>query len=261
MKNIFLTILFLSFVNIITADSIIANRAIDTTTVLSDTETYSVYHDNTHVYLTINTIDPKIATSILRQGVTIYFDVKGRKKKNVSITYPIIRNQRPTKRNEDESRELRRPKEDSSLMRQIDHRLQNDPPQKALYTYYDNIKEFNTFLNNDGISINIELDKEKNSLLYSLKIPKLKITNDANINLNKLTIGVKTVEILKNKSEGARSSNQQQSGRGTGRGGPPRGSGGQGRSGNGLSGDHGRSKGGKQSPVELLDFWFKAKLK
>ncbi|WP_299241648.1 hypothetical protein [uncultured Aquimarina sp.] len=261
MKNRLLILASIFMMKFIYASSFHTDITIDTTTVINNTETYSVYHDDTYIYLSINTIDPKITSSILRQGITVYFDVKGRNKKNVSITYPIIRNQRPPRRNEDRVQETRGFKEDSSLIEQIDHMLQNDPPQKALYTYYDNSKEFNTLLNNEGISINLDLDKEENNFLYSLKIPKLKINDDPDFDFNKLTIGVITAETSRNESKEARPSNGQQSARGGGRGGRPRGGGSQGRSGNGPSGNQGRSRGGEPSPKIQLDFWFKAKLK
>ncbi|SEK49201.1 hypothetical protein SAMN04487910_0648 [Aquimarina amphilecti] len=259
MKKKLLILACLFIIKSISANSRYTKVVTDTTIVTNNTETYKAYDDKEYIHLTIETIDPKVATSILHQGINVYFDVKGKKKKNVFVNYPIAKNQRPPRRNEDRSNEPRRQLDNDGIINQIEHRLRNNIPQKALYTYYEKIKEFNTLLNNENISINLQVNQERNSFRYDLKIPKNKIHPDMDI--NKLSIGVKTVEILRNNTERTKPT-QQASVRGGGGRGGGRSTGGapQGRSGNGPGGQ-GRSKGNKIAPsVIAIDFWFKVKL-
>ncbi|MBQ4802107.1 hypothetical protein J8L88_04510 [Aquimarina sp. MMG015] len=259
MKNKILVLICIFIMKSLFAISLYADVVIDTTTVINNTETYQIYTDEVYVYLTIETIDSKVATSILRQGINVYFDTKGKKKKNVFITYPIANNQRPPRRNKDRPNETREFPDNDSIIRQIGYRLKNNTPQKALYQYYDKTKEFNTLLNNEGITINLAVNEERNSFIYYLKIPNNKINVKSGINFNKLSIGVKTVEMSRDNSERTRPT-QQASVRGGGRRGGGRSNGGapQGRSGNGPGGgDQGRSKGRKTESVPAIDFWFK----
>ncbi|WP_299180039.1 hypothetical protein [uncultured Aquimarina sp.] len=239
------------------AISLYTDIVIDTTTVINNTETYQTYNDKAYVYFSIETIDSKVATSILRQGINIYFDTKGKKKKNVSITYPIANNQRPPRRNKDAPDETRGFPDNDSIIRQIGHRLKNNMPQKALYQYYDKTKEFNTLLNNEGITIDLKVNEERNSFIYYLKIPKNKINVKSDIDFSKLSIGVKTVERSRDNSERARPTQQASVGGGGRGGGRSRGGAPQGRSGNGPGGNQGRSKDRKIESVSTIDFWFK----
>lgn len=260
MKKRFLILACTFMVKMIYASSFNADIIIDTTTVVNNTETYKVYDDETNVYLTMKTIDPKVATSILRKGLVIYFDVKGKKKKNVSVTYPIVKTQRPPRRNEDRPSKPTDPEVNDSIIEKIYHMLENNKPQKALYTYYDKIKEFNTILNNEGIAIDVRADKQNSCFLYSLKIPKNKINTSTDINFNKLIIGIKTANIARNTSERTRPTQSARSGgRGGGRGGGrSNGTTGQGISGNPPVRDQSRSKNREIiSDVTPIDFWFK----
>ena len=64
------------------------NYPTDTTQVSNENILYKVSQDDNYVYLNISTTDTKTSMSIIRTGLTVYYDIKGKKKKNVYVKYP-----------------------------------------------------------------------------------------------------------------------------------------------------------------------------
>ncbi|MBD0779949.1 hypothetical protein HPE56_19295 [Maribacter sp. ANRC-HE7] len=64
------------------------NFPADTTQVSNENILYKVSQDDNYVYLNISTTDTKTSMSIIRTGLTVYYDIKGKKKKDVYVKYP-----------------------------------------------------------------------------------------------------------------------------------------------------------------------------
>lgn len=244
-------------------------------TVLTDEKvTYKFTEDEKNVRINISTTDEKTIMSILHLGVSVFFDVKGKKKENVYIKYPV----EPMSRNRKQQKGGRPAsevafEEESSRRNKIIEILEKDYSQKGEYTYFDSTEEFNILLNNLDVSVTFKYDEVEGLFEYDLKLPKSKISADAKSDLSKLAIGIKTVKKKrKDNKEGkglngslggfSLGSGQQSGGRsGGGQGGPPGGGrGGQGGSrqgGGGQGGGPPKDTGQNKPSDSLLNFWFK----
>ena len=250
-------------------------NAINRDTVLIDENvTYKFTEDEKNVHLNISTTDEKTIMSILHLGVSVFFDVKGKKKENVSIKYPaepLPRNRKQQKGAGPVSEDAF--EEESSRRNKIIEILEKDYSQKGEYTYFDSTEEFNILLNNLDFSVAFKYDEVEGLFEYDLKLPKSKISADAKNDLSKLAIGIKTVkEKRKDNKEGkglngslggfSLGSGQQSGGRsGGGQGGGRQGGGGGqggGRQGGGGQGGGPPKDASQNKPSDtLLNFWFK----
>lgn len=233
----------------------------DTTQVSNKSELYEVYQDQDYIYLSMNTADPKMMMSMLRQGVTVYYDMKGKKKRKVSVTYPVRdgesskqRQNRPLKQSEERSEP-----DEERLYTMIHNQIKRGLPQEAMYSYHGDAITFNIKLNSQDIEVTYVYDSENQLLNYLLKMPKAKISNDPKANFSKLTIGVTTPERPTNNREGGNGQNARIGGGNNQRGGGP--------AGGGRSGGSGGPRGGGQkrpsqqgSSGAILNFWFKAEI-
>ncbi|MCK0156827.1 hypothetical protein MWU65_06525 [Cellulophaga sp. F20128] len=211
---------------------------------------YKAIFDGKNVYLTLRTEFKMTMQAMLHRGYTIYFDVKGKKKKNVSIQYPVKKERlekgtRPERGERSANGEQNGP--------DINKILEN-LSKMANYTSYDSSQDFNLDLNNLGIAMNYsyeESTEEGPILEYHLKIPASKIVKE-NEDLSKLSIGIVATEQAE--KENNQQSNMGRSGRqGGGQGGRSRGSGG----GRGGAGNGGGSQQGRETTQQAsIDFWF-----
>lgn len=275
MKNTPLALILFLVTQLSLAKSLVPQVGIDT--VLSDENvTYKFTQDDNYIFLNVSTSDEKAIMSMLHLGVSVFFDVKGKNKKNVFIKYPSEPIRPNFKGESKETKGQRRPKYKSSKeiedeahrKKRIKELLENDYPQKATYVYFDSEEEFHLQLNNLDISLSFTYDEVEGRLDYDLKIPKSKINNNTQKGLDNLAIGVKTMrEKQKNEKEGIsgnigglgiggqQGGGQVRSGRGQG-GGPSGG-------GRGQRGGQGSQRGGPpksdtNKPTQtMLDFWFK----
>jgi len=211
---------------------------------------YNAIFDGKDLYVTLHTEFKETMQSMLQRGYTIYFDVKGKKKKNVSIQYPL-----KTERLEKGTRTERgeRSGNDEPNGPDINKMLEN-LPKTANYTSYDSSQDFNLDLNSLGIEMNYSYEESTEVgpiLEYHLKIPASKIVIE-NEDLSKLSIGV--VSTKQEQKENKQQANMGMSGRqGGGQGGRSRGGGG----GRGGAGNRGGSTQTRETvQVATIDFWF-----
>ena len=232
--------------------------ATDSTVVIDNNIIYKVVQDPHNFFIAIETDERKASKTILREGITVYFDIKGKRKKNVFVRYPN-KVSKPTGRRQ--QRVDRNTEEDDSNRNITIENL----PKEAFYNYFNTQHEFHILLNDLNIDVTLNA-LEHNRIKYSLKIPKHKINDNPKKDLSKLTIGVligrdRTDETNNEQRQGGGQSGMQMSGSSQGGGRGNRGggmSGGGGRSGGGMSGG---GNGGGQRPsqenrTQATAFWF-----
>ena len=79
MKYLILALLTLSSLNCFASNK--RSFSADTTEISNNNILYKVSQEGNYIHLNISTTDKKTATSIIRNGLTIYYDIKGKKKK------------------------------------------------------------------------------------------------------------------------------------------------------------------------------------
>ncbi|WP_405246469.1 hypothetical protein [Cellulophaga sp. Asnod2-G02] len=221
---------------------------------------YSSTMDAKNVYVQLSTTDEATMLSMLHRGFSVYFDVKGKRKKNVAVQYPseVALPQRKPNSNENRrgtsgEREEKDDERGPAILAVLE-----GMSKMARYRTPDLAQEFHLDLNNLGISITYDYDKDAGFLHYELIMPRNNISIHP-VEVSKMTIGVVTTKIEREEDS---SSNISVGGGGQGgRGGQ---SGGPGGSGGGPGGRQGGSQGGDrpnqdQRPEEVtIDFWLKA---
>lgn len=216
----------------------------DTTQVSNENVLYKVSQDETYVYLNISTTDKETTMAILRNGLTIYYDIKGKKKKDVYVKYsysnePSQSRQGSRENNDTETVDI------NSMIEKL--------PAEAEYSSFEEKQAFNKDLNTLDIAIANHYTASSQLFEFSIKIPIAKIASQVNSDFSKLSIGV-----VANKMEGAvkkeRGQGQNQGMRSGG-----------GRGGNGSGGGRGGARGQNEqqsSPTTervTIDFWFDVK--
>lgn len=210
---------------------------------------YWVENNDTEIHLKLGFYKQSNIEKVLSGGLSVYFDVKGKKKKNVLLNYPL-RNER---------RRIPPQREN----------VQRNEPQKmasAVFVYFDKAKRFDVNESNNDIAIKLYSEK-KGELLYDLVIPVRLIRPNGLDDLSKLSIGVVSGAINRPQGRPENAENRQDGGMNgpRGQGGGGRGMGGPGMEGQGMRGpENGGQRGpgmenqaGMSSPI---DFWFKVDL-
>lgn len=248
MKNFILLFLFTQLCTTYakTVNTIIT----DTTNVVNNKNiTYTVTQDSKNVSISVETFDKKASQALLREGVTVYFDLKGKKKKNVFVRYP---NKLPKPNRQ---KQQSQPYTDENLPN-IEELIES-LPQEAIYSHFNSQREFHILLNDLDTNVSIEILKH-NRIKYNLRIPKHRINKDPKKSLEKLSIGV-----LIGRNQTDRPSNDERpTGQSGGRGGNSQGGGPPGGGGSG-GGPPGGKNGGNQRPTQenspqISIFWLKA---
>lgn len=272
-KNIVLTVLLVSLTNSVSAKNSLATVVIDTLLTYENV-TYTVTANENNLHVNISTSDEKTMMSMLKLGVSVFFDIKGKKKQNVYVKYPsepIIQHQiqqRQQGRSKLSDRSSRSEatsieEDEANRKKRITDILENDYSQNAEYSYFGDAVDFHILMNTLGISAAFTYNEEEGLLEYDLTLPKSKINTDDNKDLLKLTIGIKTIKEKRerNNKEGIQGNiggisldSQQRGGRsGSGQAG--------GRSGGGQRGQRGgppNARDQSKTSHVLLNFWFKA---
>lgn len=251
-------ILFLTFFSI----QLEAKNSIttDSTRVVNKSEIYSVTQDANSIFFTMSSNDPQTMMSMLRRGVIVYFDVKGKKKHNISVTYPFIDEKSKQGIDEGKKLELRSLQDEKGFNARIVGMLDKKIFQNARYVYNGDNLDFNVLMNNHQIAAVFDFKQEEGILTYTLNIPKLKINEDPSTDFSKLTIGVKSPErAVSNRPEGNKNvqSNRRGSGQARGRGGAS-GGGQRGQNGGQIKQGAGAKKEGSKNSI--LNFWFETNL-
>ncbi|MRI00191.1 hypothetical protein GH721_06530 [Kriegella sp. EG-1] len=265
MKLIFTGLVVVFVMLNLKAEEFISDFETDTTSIVDDKVNYKFSHDQNSVFINISTTDMNTMQSMLHMGVSVFFDIKGKKKQNVFVKYPLEPIRPDKQRGIEETLEEIETVEEIANKRnlRIKSIIENELPQKAEFSYFDDSEEFHILLNSIGISLAYTFDEEKGLLEYSLTIPKGKISDNPNADFKKLTIGIKS-NLREEKSDTNRPT-VSMGGRGSG--GRPGGGIGGGQRGNGRQGGAGQrgGQGGSSDDsehnkpkIEILDFWFDA---
>ncbi len=242
--------------------------ATDTTQVEEDEVVYKVFNDDHYIYLHLSTTHKRTSMSIIRNGLTVYFDVKGKKNKDVYIKYPSKNEPENGKRNPREKGE-RDERGERDALRSIDIGAMIEKiPGEAQYGFYDEEYQFHKDLNAQDISLGYSTNGE--ALEFVLKVPKNKIKTKKKkkkkIDFSKLSIGVVTNTRNRPDREQRQHQEQQQrpnrSNGNFGDRGMRGGTGQMGRgNGNGGGGNRGNRPNQGAKEANNIDFWFDAQLK
>ncbi|CAM4403270.1 hypothetical protein [Zobellia nedashkovskayae] len=223
---------------------------------IEDHITYTSSMDADNIYVELSTTDRPTMLSMLHRGLYVYFDVKGKKKKNVSVLYPseVKLPERGAGRNKPNSEEVEEEDQQGPDILTVVEEM----PKMGKYNNLDFEEDFHLDLNNLGISITYNYEVEGELLRYELKMPKQYIS-DSEIDFSKFSIGVVTPKIEKKNEDGGSSLSFGGGGQGGGSGGGSRGGGGQGgapRGGGSGSRPSGPPKQDKGPEAMTIDFWF-----
>ena len=150
----------------------------DTTVVVNELIAYKINQDANTIYISVSTSDKKTMMTMLHRGVTVYFDVKGKKKKGIYVRYP--KESVKPNFNDGQPKTENRP----DLKEILD-----DMPKYALYKNLDNQSQFHIGLNALDIALSFS-EIERETLQYELRIPKEKIDSNSKNDFSKLSIGV-----------------------------------------------------------------------
>ena len=245
MKYLIIVLLALSSFNSLASNK--KSFPADTTQISNENVLYKVSQDGNYVHLNISTTDKKTAMLIIRNGLTIYYDIKGKKKKNVYVKYPtgnVPKQFVQGSRNMDPNAiDL------NSMIEKL--------PAEAAYSSFKVSQNFNKDLNSLDIAIKTKYTNSNQLFEFSVKIPKYRIATQENTDFSKLSIGVVT-----NKKEGSNSKGRgqgQDQGMRSGGGGRGNG-GGRGGNGGGRGGMRGQDAQRSNAGTEkvAVDFWLDA---
>ena len=242
MKHLLIVLLTLSSLSSFASNK--SSFPADTTQIGNKNVLYKVSQDDKYVYLNISTTDKQTAMSIIRNGLTIYYDIKGKEKKNVYVKYPYSNEPKPAQQGSLGNTDVNAI-DLNSMIKKL--------PADAEYGSFEEKQVFNKDLNSLDIAIANHYTASSKLFEFSIKTPKAKIASQENTDFSKLSIGV-----VANKMEGAvnkeRGQGQSQGMRSGGGGG--RGNGG----GGGRGGSRGQSEQQSTPTAEraTVDFWFDA---
>ena len=203
---------------------------------------YYVSNDDENLYIRLSTSETTSIAKILRTGLTIYFDVKGKKSKDIFVHYPLAQNQHLSGNNNIYTPQIELPK----LIAQIS--------DIASYSNNNMTEDFSVVMADSDIKINIQ-SKSNTEITYSLSIPFTKIAKNGLADLSNLSVGIVSGRYDSPSSGGSGKSGggQGQSGAGMGSSGMHSG-GGQGR-GRGMG--SGQAQGNMSAMTTPIKFWFK----
>ena len=144
---------------------------------------YRVFHDRDTLHLKLKTDQRSTMVKMLRQGTTVYFDLTGKKKKKIYVRYPI-----PGQMDQ-AFRQSRLQDLDAGQRPGTGSMIQN-LPEDLLYVSYGTEELIRPSSPYDR-DIHCELSMEKERILvYKLKIPFSRITEEGLSSINTLSIGI-----------------------------------------------------------------------
>ncbi|SEB45805.1 hypothetical protein SAMN04489761_0836 [Tenacibaculum sp. MAR_2009_124] len=136
-----------------------------TSTVYDDTNKlgYTITKDNSHLYVTVTTRDRGTQVKMLRNGVTILFDNDGKKNNNISVQYPVVKENKPL--DIEKIKKMREQGNQQEMLQTIMTSLGTD----ISISESEGDRIINKELNSEGISVNHKIALE--GLYYTLKVP------------------------------------------------------------------------------------------
>jgi len=199
----------------------------------SDNEiNYKVLNTSENLYIILNTTNRSSIMKIMSGGLDIYFDVNGKKKKDVYVQYPV----QPEKD--------QRPSMPAGMNGQQGmHHMGFKVPQKAIYNYFDDKYTFDPTKPDADIKVELKMDKG-NYLNYVLIVPLSKISSEK---IDNLSIGIVSGKMDSQQSGG----NGPGGGHPGGGGGTPPSGGGNGPGGGGQMGGNPPDAGGSASSSQI----------
>lgn len=207
---------------------------------------YAITNDDVNLHLRLRIKDEANMVKILKSGLTIYFDVMGKKKTDVFVKYPIAHTgEAPKTERNEKQKGLENKRKKLETMISV-------TPVLATYQSFEDVQQFSVINADSEFKCGLRLN-ENEELIYDLVIPMHKISENGRIGLSNLSIGVESgiLEIRERPNNGGGSSNG---------GGPPSGGRGGG-GGGGPSGDRGANGGEDRSDQgKKIAFWFKVLL-
>ena len=201
---------------------------------------YSVSNDNENLYVRLNTSETASIAKMLKTGITVYFDVDGKKGKNVSVLYPLAQDQQMSLSQTPGSGNSTPKIELNKLIPQL----------SDVITYNNNgvTEHFSAIAADSDIKVSIKA-LNNSEITYQLTIPFNKIIINGLSSLSNLSIGIVSGRFYPPSADG------------NGRPGS-----GQGMSGGGMGGGQGKGRGagsggsgqGNMSAMTRpIKFWFK----
>jgi hypothetical protein len=220
---------------------------------------YNVTNDNKNLHIKLNTSEFTTIMKIVRTGLKINFDLKGKKSENVYFQYPLAQSQRFAGRDV--------LKQGNGLSSKFDlNKIFTQISDAAIFNRNGEIEQLNILSADSDIKVTIRTSNNE-EMTYDLIIPLNKISKDGIASLSKLSVGITTGKDDMASKGGDRSEGMSGGGRG-GRGGMSGGMGGGGRGGRGGMGGGGRSGGmgggsgsyDRTAMTKPIGFWFKLDL-
>ena len=127
---------------------------------------YNVTNDDKNIYICVLSRDPATQTRILRSGMSIYFDTKGKKNKNISISFPFRKQSGQDYRNRNGN-----PVYNTSInSRKEEWLLQSDYYSTGGFINIEN-GQFDIADKNSPIHIAMKLNNNDSILVYEVVVP------------------------------------------------------------------------------------------
>lgn len=141
---------------------------------------YHVSNDAENLYITLNTAEPASILKIMRTGLWIYFDVEGKKHRNVFVQYPLMDAEGATFNEEDE--------ENNPMQNPL--RLQHEIEELRMEAIYNNGKT-QDLITTLGSGIQVVLTAPSpQEITYRIQMPFSKISDIPFSDLQKLSVGI-----------------------------------------------------------------------
>lgn len=193
---------------------------------------YTITRDHSHLYITLDSNEKTTQIKMLQNGTSIYFDANGKKNKDISVKYPLVKNKLTL--DIEEIKEMRKNNSSEEIIYKRIAALGSD----ILITEEDSEYIINKEFNSEKITTAI--DYSSGVLIYTLKIPLTYIASESKIpSLGIIIKGMERPDMADRASMGSRPS-----GGTTGDGGMRGGGGGRSGGGGMKGGGGGRSGGG-----------------
>lgn len=208
---------------------------------------YLVENDAENIYLSIKSDYRPTQMRIIRNGIKVFIDSDGKKRKETFLHYPM------GQQNVEFSRSSFGPDEDREF--DLNRIVLMLPAYGSWHDYEENVS-INAGENNNGIEVEVSVIEE-DVLYYTAKIP-LALIGNINSSIPSIGLHIEGVEGQKSSGGGMQQSARQGGGKGGGRGGMSGG----GHSGGGMQGK--RSGGNFEQMREMstpIDIWFRLILK
>ena len=209
---------------------------------------YQVSNDQENLHIKFKTSDWSSIMKIINQGSKIYFDIKGKQKKDVFVEYPMTgqkgMNTRPDMKQvpgQASTPEL------SNMLEVV--------PKEAVFTSHKESEIIQFSLVETDIKPSITVTG-KSEITYDLIIPFHRLSENGLASITTLSIGIVTESMNMQSMDGVRADRMGGAG---GRSGGGKGGSGGGRSGGGMSGAGGDRSGGRMGQGEMptpINIWF-----